>query len=164
MRARVRGNRNREREQPFAGLGFSGRDASPTTGSERSRSGAHCHGNTEVSQGLNFVAGAAFWQSRVQISWQAQHFRKDKYRLRGRLSIFLLLARTHRKSHLARTRKAAHAEDFVAGAAFSQGQVQIPWQAQQFRKVRYRFRGRRNTFVIEGTSTFFQLQHENRKS
>ena len=36
--------------------------------------------------------------------------------------------------------------DFVAGAALSQGQVSISWQAQHFRKVKCRFRGRRSTF------------------
>ena len=89
-----RGNRNREKEQPSAGFGFSGlaesypsRDACPTTVSERS-----------------------------------------------------ILARS--------------GTDFVAGAACSQGQVQISWQTQQFRKVRYRFRGRRNTFASKGAITF----------
>ena len=37
--------------------------------------------------------------------------------------------------------------DFVAGAALSQGQVQISWQTQYFRKVRYRCRGRRSTLA-----------------
>ena len=37
--------------------------------------------------------------------------------------------------------------DFVAGAALSQGQVSISWQAQHFCKVKYRFRGRRSTFA-----------------
>ena len=32
--------------------------------------------------------------------------------------------------------------DIVAGAAFSQGEVQISWQGQHFPKVKYRFRGR----------------------
>ena len=36
--------------------------------------------------------------------------------------------------------------DFVAGAALSQGQAQIPWQAQRVRKVRYGFTGGRSTF------------------
>ena len=35
----------------------------------------------------------------------------------------------------------------MAGAALSQGQVSISWQAQHFRKVKYRFRGRRSTFA-----------------
>ena len=41
-----------------------------------------------------------------------------------------------RRSILARS-----GADFVAGAAFSQGQVKISWQAQHFRKVKYRFCG-----------------------
>ena len=65
------------------------------------------------------MAGAALSQGQVQISWQAQHFRKVKYRFRGRRSAF-----------------ARSSVDFVAGAALSQGQLQIPWQAQHFRKVR----------------------------
>ena len=59
------------------------------------------------------MAGAALWQCKVQIPWQAQHFRKVRYRLRGRHSTF-----------------ARSATDFAAGAAHS--------------KVRYRSRGRRN--------------------
>ena len=39
----------------------------------------------------------------------------------------------------------------MAGAALSQGAVKISRQAQHFRKVRYRFRGRRNTFGRSGT-------------
>ena len=46
----------------------------------------------------------------------------------------------------------------MAGAALSQrrrnafaGQVQISRQAQHFRKVRYKFRGRRGTFARSGT-------------
>ena len=62
--------------------------------------------------------------------WQAQHFRKVKYRFRGRRSTF-----------------ARSSKDFVAGAALWQGQVQISWQAQHFRKVKYRFCGRRSTFA-----------------
>ena len=41
--------------------------------------------------------------------------------------------------------------DFMAGAALSHGQVQISWQAHHFRKVEYRFRGRRGTFASLGT-------------
>ena len=63
------------------------------------------------------MAGAALAQGQVHISWQAQHFRKVKYRFRGRRSTF---ARSN------------------IGAAPSQGQVQISWQAQHFRKVRRR--------------------------
>ena len=94
----------------------------------------------------DFVAGAVLSQGQVQISWQGQHVRRVKYIFRGRCNIFT-----------------GSSTDFVAGAAFLQGQVQISWQAQQFRKVRCRFR-RRNTFVIEGAITFFQLCVKNRKS
>ena len=76
------------------------------------------------------MAGAALSQGQVQISWQAQHFRKVKYRFRGRRSTF---ARSSAK--------------FVAGAAISQGQVQNSWQAHHFRKVKYRIRGRCSTFA-----------------
>ena len=87
--------------------------------------------------GTDFAAGAALSQDAVQISWQAQYFRKVRYRFRIR------------RSTLARS-----GTDFVARAALSQGrrnafagQVQISRQAQRFRKVRYRFRGRRSTFA-----------------
>ena len=116
-----------------------GRDACTEAVPERSRNGLetvpervrrcdHWHGLAQVAQGLNCVAGAAFWQGRVQISWQAQHFRKVK---RG--------------------------TDAQGGACRFRG------RGSRFCKVRYRFRGRRNTFVIEGTITFFQLQLENHK-
>ena len=91
--------------------------------SERSRRRAQWHGNAEVSQGLNCVAGAAFWQGRVQISWQAQHFHKVKF---------------------------SQGLSCMAGAALSIGQVQISWQAQHFRKVKYRIRGRCSTFDWSG--------------
>ena len=94
----------------------------------------------------------AFARSR-KISWWAQYFRKVRYRVHGRHSTF-----------------ARPGTDFVALSILSQGQVQISWQAQHFRKarcrlwraryfrkvkvsfawqaqVRYRFRGRRNTFA-----------------
>ena len=156
MRARVAGNRNREKEQPSAGFGFSGwLKATPVATGTFSQGKHRFRGRGSIFAGSStyFVAGAALLQGQVQISWQAQHFRKVRYRFRGRGSIL-------------------------------QGQVQISWQAQQFRKVRYRFRGRRNTFVIEGTSIIsscsskiakvkykscirsrlLQLQLENRKS
>ena len=76
------------------------------------------------------MAGAALSQGQVQSSWQAHHFRKVKYRIRGRCSTF---ARSSAK--------------FVARAALSQGQVQILWQAQHFRKVKHRFGGRRSIFA-----------------
>ena len=37
--------------------------------------------------------------------------------------------------------------DFKAGAALSQGQVYISWQAQHFRKVKCQIPGRRSTFA-----------------
>ena len=57
----------------------------------------------------------------VQISWQAQRFRKVRYRFRGRRSTF-----------------ARCGPDFVAGTILSEGQVQISQQAQHFCKVRDR--------------------------
>ena len=118
------------------------------------------------------MAGAALSQGQVQISWQAQHFRKDGadfvagamlsqvgYRFRGRRSTF-----------------ARSGAEFVAGAVLLQDQVQTSWQAQYFRevrytfcwrqaqhfrkvrysfggrrKVRYTFRGKRRTFARSGT-------------
>ena len=167
-----------------------GCDACTEAVSERSRRRAHWHGRAKVSQGLNCVAGAALSQGQVWISWQAQHFRKVKYRFRGRRSTFArccvhslraggwqdaenvgavreLGFRTARKpprlrrlyggglgtvsetGPLARPREgfarfelrgrrstfARSSIDFVAGAALSQGQVSVSWQAQHFRKV-----------------------------
>ena len=76
------------------------------------------------------MAGAALSQAQVQLSWQAQHFCKVKYKFGGRRSTF-----------------AKSKTNFLAGATLSQGQVQLSWQAQRFRKVKYRFRGKRSTFA-----------------
>ena len=89
------------------------------------------------------MAGKALSQGQVQISWQAQHFRKVgamlsqvRCRFRGRRSTF-----------------ARCGTDFAASAALSQGQVQISWQAQYFRKVRHKFRSRRSTLARSGTDS-----------
>ena len=179
-----------QKVQPSAGFGFSGwLKATPVaasdgdglgTGSGRARDGlapGPLARMRALSQGSNFVAGASLWQGRVQISWQVHHFRTVKCRFRDRRSIFLLLARTHRKSHWhgrARRRMqisrqgqrfrevrnrfrgkgitfARSSTELVAGAAISQGQVQNSWQAHHFRKVKYRFRGRRSTFARSST-------------
>ena len=70
------------------------------TVSPRAWNVAHCNARADVFGGQFCVAGAALWQPKVQISWQAQHFvpvqgrvqiswqaqhvRKVKYRFRGR--------------------------------------------------------------------------------
>ena len=86
---------------------------------------------------LNCVAGAAFWQGRVQISWQAQHFRKVKFS-QG-LSCVAGAALSKGQVQISCT--------FARSRALSQCQVQISWQAQHFHKVMYRFRGRCSTFA-----------------
>ena len=108
-----------------------------------------------LSQGRrNVFAG------QVQISRQAQRFRKVRYRLRSRRSTF-----------------ARCGPDFVAGTILSEGQVQISQQARHFCKVRDRFaagailsqgavqisrfrkrcqfRGRRSTFARYGAEFLF---------
>ena len=45
--------------------------------------------------------------------------------------------------------------------ALSQGTVQISWQAQHFRRVRYAFRGRRSTFAMS-VQISWQFIHEGR--
>ena len=88
--------------------------------SERSRNGL----------GDGPIGTAARRFRKVWIAWQAQHFRKVKYRFRGRRSTF-----------------ARSSDKFVAGAALSQGQVQNSWQAHHFRKVKYRICDRCSTFA-----------------
>ena len=83
---------------------------------------------------IDFVAGAALSQGQVPNSWQAQHFRKVKYKIHGRRITF-----------------ARSSTEFVAGTALSQGQVQNSWHAQHFRKVKYRFCGRRSTLARSST-------------
>ena len=110
-------------------LACSRRLVGPLSDHSRSAFGAwaHWHGNAKVSPDLNCVAGAALSKGQVQISWQAQHFRKVNF---------------------------SQGLNCVAGAALSTGQVQISWQAQHFRKVKCRFRGRRSTFA---RSTFLRV-------
>ena len=190
-----RGNRNLQKVQPSAGFGFSGwLKATPVavsdghglgTGSGRARDGLGTARDglaagplartRTLLQGSNFVAGAAFWQGRVQISWQGQHFREVRNRFRGRGITFarssteflagaaLSQGQVQNSWQVQRFRKvkckicgrrstfARPSTDFVAGAALSQGQVQNLWQAQHFRKVKYRFRGRRSTFARSST-------------
>ena len=59
---------------------------------------------------------------KVCLAWQAQHFGKVGCRFRGRRSFF-----------------ESSDADFVAGAALSQGQVQMSWQVQ------HRIRGKHST-------------------
>ena len=160
------GNRNLQKVQPSAGFGVSGwLKATPVatfdgdglgTGSGRSRAGtigtdAHTFARLKFRQhfgkvgyrfrgrcitfarsSADFLTGAAFsyfWHGRIAnpIGTDAQG---GACRFRGRGSIF-----------------ARSGTDFVAGASLSQGQVQNSWQAQHFREVKYRFRGRRSTFA-----------------
>ena len=83
------------------------------------------------------ILGVAFF-------WQEQHLRKVKYGFDGRRSVREILARTCCESRWQRRRMvgafsryrglARLSTHFVAGAALSQGQVQILWQAQHFRR------------------------------
>ena len=81
--------------------------------------------STFARSGADFMASAAstaLLQGQVHVVWQAQHFRKVRYRFRG-------------------------TRGFARGAcAGLRGLGQVSWQAQHFRKVRRRSRGRRNTF------------------
>ena len=115
------------------------------TGSERVRRRAHWHGRAKVSQ-----------------AWQAQHFRKVKYRFRGRRSTFARssidfvagAALSQGQVPKIRGRRSTFARSstkFVAGASLSQGQVQNLWQVQHFRKVKCKIRGRRITFARSST-------------
>ena len=93
------------------------------------------------------MAGAAFWQGRVQIScvagaafsnfWHGRianpigtDAQGGACKFRGRGSIF-----------------ARSGTDCVAGAAFSQGQAQISWQGLHSRKCKYIFCGRGSIFA-----------------
>ena len=81
----------------------------------------------------------------AKISWQAQHFHKVKYRFRGKRGIFFFLHRrianpigTQGGACRFRGRGNIFARSgtyFVAEAAFSQGQAQMSWQGQHFRRV-----------------------------
>ena len=76
----------------------------------------------------------------VFIPWQAQHFRKVRYRFRGRRSTF------------------ARTVQIVAGAMLSQVRYRFRGRRRtfarsgtEFCKVRYRYRGRHRTFARSGT-------------
>ena len=72
----------------------------------------------------------------MQISWQAQHFRKVNFSQGLNCVAGAALSK---------------GADFGAGAALSQGQVQISWQSQHFRKVKCKIRGRHSTFARSST-------------
>ena len=101
--------------------------------------------STFARSGADFVAGAALSQGQVQISWQAQHFRKVKCRIRGRCSTF-----------------AGSSKDSVARAALSQGQL---LSTKVVREVNFRSWGSKiATFKYESStrSPLSQLGLENR--
>ena len=78
---------------------------------------------------------------------------KKTYSFRGRRSTFARSGTNFvARAALSQGRRNAFA-GFAAGAALSQGAVQISWQSQYFRKVRYRFRSRRGTFARSGTDS-----------
>ena len=110
--------------------------------------------STFARSSTDCVAGAALSQSQVYISRQAQHFCKVKHRCRGTRSTFARPSTDFvaaGKDFVAGTSAFAKSGAvFVTGAALSQGQVQISWQAQHFRKVKYRYRGRRCSFASLG--------------
>ena len=144
----MRGNRNLQKVQISAGFGFSGwLKATPVAVSNGDGLGKISDGlapglltRTRIlSQGLNFVAGAAFWQGRVQISWWVYHFRKVKCRFRDRHGIYFwhgcianpIGMDAQGGAYRFRGRGSIFARsgiDFMAGASFSQGQVQNSWQ------------------------------------
>ena len=96
-RYRFRGRRNtfaRPSIDFVAGAPFPqrwhGRIANPT-GTDASQGGAcrfRGRHSTFARSGADFAAGTALSQGRVQISWQAQHFRKVRCRFRGRHDAF----------------------------------------------------------------------------
>ena len=121
---------------------------------------------TFARSGTDFVAGAALSKGRrnafagqVQISRQAQRFRKVRYRFRGRRSTFarcgpdFVAGTILSEGQVQISQQAQHfskvRDRFAAGAMLSQGAVQISRQAQLFRK-RCQFRGRRSTFAMYG--------------
>ena len=64
----------------------------------------------------------------LHISWQAQHFRKVRYRFRGRPGTdFKAGAAALSQGQVQIVRQVQH----------SRGRVQISWQAQHFRKVKH---------------------------
>ena len=77
------------------------------------RSGAHFVAGAALSQGqglprFELRGRRSFLARSGALSWQAQHFRKVRYRFRGRHSTF-----------------ARSSAEFVAGAALSTGRVEI---------------------------------------
>ena len=59
--------------------------------------------------------------------------------------------RVPRRAHWHGRAKVSQVLNCVAGAALSQGQVSISWQAQHFRKVKCQIHGRRSTFARSST-------------
>ena len=80
-------------------------------------------GSIVARSGTDFVAGASVSQGQVQISWQVQHFRKVKCKIRGRRITF---ARSSTYFRGRRSTFARSSTDFVAGAALLKGQLSQP--------------------------------------
>ena len=76
------------------------------------------------------------------ILWLVEHFRKIECEYCGKRVTFARSSTDIGRSALARC-----GAFFLRGAALSQGQEQILWQAQSFCKVKRKLRGRHGTFA-----------------
>ena len=132
------------------------------TGSGRARDGlapGPLARTRTLSQGSDFVAGAAFWQGRVQISWQVHHFRKVADFVTGAAFSYFWHGRIANPigtdaqggACIFRGRRSIFARSGTDLVALSQGQVQNSWQVHHFRKVKCKIRGRRITFARSST-------------
>ena len=70
---------------------------------------------------------------------------------RSRNGLGTVSERSRRRAHWHGRAKVSQGLNCVAGAALSQGQVSISWQAWHFRNVKYTIRGRRITFGRSST-------------
>ena len=134
----------------------------PFTLTRARRSGTDCVAASALLR-RSFRGRAALWQGQVQISWQAQHFRKVRCSFHGRAALWHCLEQI---SPQARHSRKARGQ-FVGGASHGEGVGS--WQARHFRKgevqvsrpfckVWYRLRGNRTTSLREQKNRFDRIQ------
>ena len=108
--------------------------------------------STFPRSGTDFVAGAALSQVRCRFRGmrgfaQVRAGSRGFARVCAGFAAGAALLQVRCRFRGRRSTFARSGTDFVVGAALSQGQVQISWQAQHFCKVRHRFHGSRSTFT-----------------
>ena len=128
--------------------------------------------STFTRSSIDFVAGAALSQGRVQISWQAQHFRKvldpfsASWGIASCRNVGAMRVLGFRKVRKPPRSRRLYGRGLGTGSERSRNGLRtvsetgplarpregfIAWRAQHFHKVKYRYCGRRRTFARSST-------------